>query len=371
MKKIAFVITSTGWGGLELNTLKLARQFEKMGYSILFITREETKLNEEATKNFANTTSLKSPKKYFDFKNAFKLARILKKETIDTAIIISNRDIDLLSITKRFFLKDLKIIYQQQMQVGIDKKDFLHTLRYKALQYWVCPLPYLKKEVLEKTKFPQERIKIIPLGIDIENFITKKYSQDEALKKLDINTTAPLIGILGRIDRKKGQDFLVKSIRELRHRNIDIELLIVGSPTINDTDGQQYFSEIKKMIVDEKLEKIVHVREHNSDVHLFYNAIDIFALASYSETFGMVTVEAMAAGVPVIASNKGGSPEILGKGKFGLLYELENINSFCEKVEWILNNPAKAQDLAALAQHEAINNYSEITIAKKISELIT
>ncbi len=370
MKKIAFVITSTGWGGLELNTIKLARQFEKMGYPILFITREETKLNEEATSRFVNTTLLKSPKKYFDFKNAFKLSRIFKKENIETVIIISNRDIDLLSITKRFFCEDLKIIYQQQMQIGIDKKDFLHTLRYKALQYWICPLPYLKKEVIEKTNYPQERIKIIPLGIDVENFITKKYSKAEALKKLEITTTVPIIGILGRIDRKKGQDFLVKAISELRNRNIDIELLIVGSPTINDTDGQQYFSEIKKLITDDKLENIIHIREHDNDVHLFYNAIDIFALASYSETFGMVTVEAMAAGIPVIATNKGGSPEILGNGKFGLLYEFENIHSFCEKVEWILINPDKTKEMTALSQQEAINNYSEVTIAKKIGELI-
>ena len=371
MKKIAIVITSTGWGGLEMNTIKLAQQFVKLEHDILFITTENTRIYEEGKKVFHKVRTLRLPKKYFDFKNALKLSVILKQENIDNVIIINNRDIDLLSITKKLFYKKLKIIYQQQMQVGVNKKDIIHTLRYKALQYWICPLPYLKKEVIEKTNFPPERIKIIPLGINVEKFAAAKYNKPEALQKLDIKNKLPLLGIIGRIDRKKGQDFLIKAVAELHKRNINVELLIFGSPTINDADGKRYFLELKKLVTEENLEEIVHFREHNSDVLQFYNAIDIFALASYSETFGMVTVEAMAAKLPIVASNKGGSPEILGNGKFGLLYEYENINSFCEKVEWILLNPGMAKEMAALAQEEAVNNYSEITIAKKISELIS
>ena len=104
---------------------------------------------------------------------------------------------------------------------------------------------------------------------------------------------------------------------------------------------------------------------------MFYDAIDIFALASYSETFGMVTIEAMASKIPIIASNTGGSIEILENGKFGLLYEYNNLNSFCEKVKWILQNKESAIEMAENAQKEAIKTYSEITVAKQISDLIS
>lgn len=371
MKKIAFLITSTGWGGLEMNTIKLAQQFIKLNYHVLFITRENTKLYEEGKIIFDSIKTIKDSKKYFDLKNAYNVSKILKQENIDTVLIICNRDIDLLSLTKRFFYKKLKIIYQQQMQVGVNKKDLIHTIRYKSLQYWISPLPYLKKEVTEKTKFPQERIKVIPLGIDLNKFLTHKYLKEEALQKLNIINKASLIGIIGRIDRKKGQDFLIRAVSELRKRNTNVELLIFGSPTINDSDAQPYFAELKKLVAAQKLEGVIHFRDYTKEVELFYDAIDIFALASYSEAFGMVTIEAMASKLPIIASNTGGSPEILGNGKFGLLYDYDNINSFCEKVEWILQNKQKANEMVESAKTEVIKNYSEITMAKQISDLIS
>lgn len=371
MKKIAFVITSTGWGGLEMNTIKLAQQFEKLQYKILFITRENTKLFEQANGVFENIQSIKHPSKYFDFKNAYRISKILKRENIDTVLIINNRDIDLVSITKRFFYKELKIIYQQQMQVGVNKKDVLHTLRFKSLHYWISPLPYLKKEVIEKTNFPADRIKVIPLGITVDKFINHKYSKEEARQKLNINNQSILLGLIGRIDPKKGQDFLIKVISELRKRNLNVELLIFGSPTINENSSVKYYQELKKIIVDLDLENAIHFREYSEEVELFYDAIDIFAIASLSETFGMVTIEAMASQLPIIASNTGGSPEILGNGKFGLLYEYDNINSFCKQVEWIFQNKEDADKKARDAQQEAINNYSEVMVAEKISKLIS
>ena len=214
MKKCAFFITSTGWGGLEMNTNKLAQQFVKLNYFVLFIVAENTKLHEEAAAIFSSIKTIKYPKKYFDFKSAYRLSKILKQEKINNVLIINNRDIDLLSITKRFFLNNLKIIYQQQMQIGVNKKDIIHTTRYKNLQYWISPLPYLKKQVIEKTKFPAEKIKIIPLGIEVNKFVERTYTKEEALQKLNITTKAILIGIIGRIDRNKGQDFLIRALHE-------------------------------------------------------------------------------------------------------------------------------------------------------------
>lgn len=105
-----------------MNTIKLAQQFIKLNYHVLFITRENTKLYEEGKIIFDSIKTIKDSKKYFDLKNAYNVSKILKQENIDTVLIICNRDIDLLSLTKRFFYKKLKIIYQQQMQVGVNKK---------------------------------------------------------------------------------------------------------------------------------------------------------------------------------------------------------------------------------------------------------
>ena len=371
MENIAFLLISEGWGGLEMNTIKLAQQFQQMNYQIFFIAAKDTKIHSEANAIFENVITIEKPKKYFDFKSAGFLAKIFKKENIQKVFLTNNRDIDLLSNTKRFFNKNVSIIFQQHMQIGVNKKDLIHTIRYNSLQYWISPLNNLKREVLEKTRIPEKKISVIHLGIDVNYFITRKYSKDEALQKLNIpGNNAPLIGIIGRIDRKKGQLFLIKAVNELRKKNIKVNLLIFGSPTIGETDSNTYFSEMKDFVKDNEMENYVYFRDYDKDVKTFYDAIDIFALASESETFGMVTIEAMASGINILATNTGGTPEILGDGKFGLVFEYENIDEFCTKLQWMLSHPEEAKTISSSAVREVIEHYDEKKIAQEISRLI-
>lgn len=369
MQKIAFFITSTGWGGLEMNTLKLVEWLSIRKWQIELFTTKNSKTYEGAVKNGFTIHALDRPKKYFDFKTAKKLASLLKEKEIKTICVFDNRDIDVIAIAKRFYYKELKIIYQQHMQIGVNKKDLIHTLRYRSIDYWLTPLNCLKDEVIQKTHFPLERIKVIPLGVEIEKFITRKYSKEEARKKLNITTDKTLIGIIGRISPKKGQDLLIHGLLELKQKNIEAEVLIFGSPTIDDPVCQQYDKEIKNFTQSNQLDKLVHFKEHSDDIHLFYNAIDIFVLASEGETYGMVTIEAMLSDIPVIATKSSGTPEILNFGELGLLFKHNDIPGFVECVEWILNNPDAARTMAAKAQTTAINKFSHLAEIEQIEKV--
>ena len=369
MPKIAFFITSTGWGGLEMNTLKLIEWFTIRKWQIELFTTKNSKIYEGAVKNGFSIHALDRPKKYFDFKNAKKIASILKQNEIKTICVFDNRDIDVIAIAKRFYYKELKIIYQQHMQIGVNKKDLIHTLRYISIDWWLAPLDWLKDEVIQKTHFPRERIKVIPLGVEIEKFITLKYTKEEARKKLNITTDKTLIGIIGRISPKKGQDLLIHGLLELKQKNVEAEVLIFGSPTIDDPVCQQYFTDIKNFAQANQLDKLVHFREYSEDIQLFYNAIDIFVLASEGETYGMVTIEAMLSGLPVIATKSGGTPEILNFGEFGLLFKPNDVHGFSKCVEWILNTPDAAKIMAVKAQTTAIKKFSHLAEIEQIEKV--
>lgn len=367
MEKIAFLITSKGWGGLEMNTIKLAKQFIQLNYEVFFIAAKGTRTHSEAETAFEKIITIEKPKKHFDFKGARVLSGILKKENIQNVFLTNNRDIQFLSLAKRFFYKDLKIVYQQQMQIGVNKRDFIHTIRYKSLHAWISPLHYLKKEVLKKTRIPEEKIKVIPLAIDVNYFANRVYNRQEALQKLNLpDFNEPLIGIIGRIDRQKGQLFIIEAINELHKKNVKVQLLIFGSPTINEKEGEEYYAEMKSYVSTHNMDEYVHFREYTKNIKLFYDLVDIFAIASLSEAFGMVTLEAMASGVVVIGSNTGGTPEILDNGKFGLLYELHDVAGFCEKAEWALSHAQEVKVMTELAKEEVFNNYDIRKVAAKI-----
>ncbi|MDH4199270.1 MAG: glycosyltransferase family 4 protein [Spirochaetia bacterium] len=366
--KIAFFIQSTSWGGLEMNTLNTAIFLKKKKQQVLLITNPKSRIYQEVKKTFYSTWLIGKTGKYFDFKNALKISKKLKAENIFTVFVIDNKDLDVIVLTKKFFYKKLNIIYQQQMQIAINKRDFLHTWRFGGINYWISPLEVLKKEVLQRTRFPEKRIVVIPLCVDINRFIKPKYSKKEARKKLGILPKAPLIGIIGRVSPKKGQFFLIKAVEALRKKGVLVDLLIFGSPSLNESG--EYLRQMKQYVEDRGLESCIYFHEYASDVEMFYNAIDIFTLASESETFGMVTVEAMLSSLPVIATNSGGTPEILAYGKFGLLYEYNNIEDYAEKVQWTLAHKREVNHMAQEAGKNAAKYYSKDYEIEQILHLL-
>ncbi|MCF6242101.1 MAG: glycosyltransferase family 4 protein [Bacteroidales bacterium] len=367
---IAFYISSTGWGGLEMNTLKLARLLSEKNHDITLVSQEKSTIYHKGKNTFKQVVLIKKPGKYFDFIAAKKISNALKKQNIKSILVFDNKDIDVISWTKKLYFHDLMVIYQQHMQFRLNKKDFIHTLRYKSINYWISPLEHLKNKVLENTKVPEAKIKVIPIGVDIDKFIQKKYGKKEAQRLLNINPKYPLMGIIGRITEKKGQLFLVKALTALKNKGINLELLIFGSPTVNEPEAQEYFKKIKDIVYQNKLENRVHFVDFNEDVALFYNAIDIFALATESETYGMVTIEAMLSGVPAIATDSGGTSEILGFGKYGYLYEYNNTDDFCEKLISLLNNQADTNNKAILAKETASRKYNQKYEVQEIDKLL-
>lgn len=328
-QKIAIVLTSTGWGGLELNTLKLAKGLQEKGCSIHFIVRENSRVATEVKLQFEHVFTLTKVKKYFDFRNAKIFNRYLEDNEITVVFTSFRPDLDLIAWTKRRSKHDIKLIHQQQMQIGVPKKGLMQRIRYKAIDHWIAPLQWLKQEVLEKTTIQEEIISVIPLGVDVNRFIHLNTQKEESQKLFNCSTSDTLLGVIGRIDEKKGQLFLVKAMERLRQLGENVSLLIVGEPTINDPKGKAYYDDLMRYIAENDLGKYVFMADFTTNVGAFYNAIDVFVMSSVGETYGMVTLEALLSKVPVIGTNSGGTPELLGQKKFGELYEVDDIESFC------------------------------------------
>jgi glycosyltransferase involved in cell wall biosynthesis len=180
---------------------------------------------------------------------------------------------------------------------------------------------------MDKTK-----IHVIPSGLDLSRF-THGIDQAEARKMLELPSDPIIVGLSGRFDPFKGQLLLLEAVQRLQMP--DLCICFLGEPTKGS--GSEYTDTLLSTIDAYGLGDKVFIRPFRKDIEVFYAAIDLFVMASKAETFGMVTIEAMASGVPVIASNSGGSPEILNFGKLGRLFApllaeslAEEIRAVCE-----------------------------------------
>lgn len=153
-------------------------------------------------------------------------------------------------------------------------------------------------------------------------------------KKMDKENI--ILGNVARVvPKEKGQDILVRAVALLKIKHPNIVCCFAGDT--NQIPSEE-FDILLEMVHDLGIEDNVKFLGNMDDIPAFLQSIDIFILPSRSEGFGLSLIEAMAAGVPCIASNVYGPEEILKKGKYGLLFESDNEIDLADKVEWLLDH---------------------------------
>ena len=325
---IGYFCPSKSWGGLEMNQLRNAKWMNDRGHKVLIFVQENSKLHQEAIQLGLSVDLVKSHRKYYDVIKARRLLKKIKQHQISHLIVRDPKDMSLCAMAKFWSVRKFFLAYFMEMQIGIPKRDFLHTLRYKAFDLWSCPLPWLQAQVVELTKFPKSKTKVIPSGIELEKYFNAVES-DEAKQLLDLDPSKEYIGLVGRFDAQKGQLLLLKAFNEIK-KEITHDLVFLGES--NQGESDDYLNQLKAFVKQNELDHRVFFRPFRTDVEIFYSAIDVFVMATKSETFGMVTIEALASGCRVVGSNKGGTVEILNHGEFGTLFESENATDLAKKL---------------------------------------
>jgi D-inositol-3-phosphate glycosyltransferase len=355
---IAILCLSRSWGGLELNTSRFAHWMQQRGWPVQLITLPNSPLAARAAELEIPVVLLRNPWKALDVPAAGRLADLLRQCSARVLLVTRNGDLGLAVLCKTFWLPTLRVVYQQHMQLGLAKRGFVHTLRYRALDAWLSPLPGLAQQVLVKTRLPADRLHVVPLGIELEKFTSPSLTKAQAREQLSITLPpdALLLGLIGRFDNGKGQDFVVNAFAKLHRRYPKLHLLFVGESTLNE--GNDYQNSVLARVKALGLEEVVHVRPFTPCPEVAYRALDIALVASTNETYGMVTIEAMATGLPVVASATGGTLELVADGQTGLLFPLRKRAAFRGAVKRLLRQPELIAQLGQQAQAQATATYS-------------
>ena len=359
--KLAFFCSSKSWGGLEMNHLRDASWLQERNHDVVVICVKQSPIEKEAIKRSLQVINVEQQKKYYDFKKARILAKILKENSCSHLIIRSNEDMSIMATVKSILKSKIHTSYFMSMQLGVKKTNLLHTLRYSRLDLWVPPLKWLEKQVKEMTNFKNE-IVVIPSGLDLSKFKTDK-TKNELREILDIPANTLTFGMIGRFDTQKGQLLFVEAMKLCKSSQFNV--VFVGEPTKNE--GDDYYLRLQETINEAGFNDRIFIKPYREDTLTFFKAIDWMVMATKAETFGMVTIESLAAGTPVLGSNAGGTPELLASGKWGVLFETQNAQDLSEKIDAICNekDTFKSMDLI-----ENALQFDHNTICEKVEKAL-
>jgi glycosyltransferase involved in cell wall biosynthesis len=352
LPKIGFYCSSISWGGLEMNSVRYAQALQQENFEIQLYGVEGTSFFQSATELGLPIQAVPRNKKYFDFMHARSLAKIFQKDGIEIVHFRDNRDLDFLGWVIFFSSRKIKLVYHQAMQLGVPKKDIIHTFRFNRIDAWVSTLNYMKKQVLSHTKFPENKLHVIPLGTNIDS--TSIHSKEEARKLLNLHSDKFLVGVVGRLDEKKGQLEVIQALSLLKDSEKNIHVVFIGDKTKNEAD--EYVQKLQHAIEFNHLQEKTTFLPHQSDMQLLYGAFDLVIVPSWEETFGTVTIEAMASGVPVIGSNTAGTAEILENETF--LFHAKNPEDLSSTLLNILKNSGLRAKWAVDLQYKFQEKYS-------------
>lgn len=193
------------------------------------------------------------------------------------------------------------------------------------------------KESVKYNGFKDEQIIIAPYGVNNTAFIPLNKDYNHGLKVL----------FVGEVNQRKGIVQILDSAKYLKSNNYDIEFNIVGA-------GKSFHEELYT-----PYEKYVNFRGRVSfeDLQKFYGTSHIFVFPSMGEGFGLVLLEALSAGLPIIASKNCGGPDIIEEGVNGFTVDAGDTSQLTERILWFYNNMDKLSEM----QQKAIDSVKDKT----------
>lgn len=354
---LALIINSLGIGGAERILVRLAHEWADRGYKISFITFfQETSFNYRLNTEHNNITLINLGEKKINNNLCSQIIKITKRIIILRKLFIKLKPNAIISFLVganiNCLLANICLNIPIIVSERIDPNKHIIPVFYKLLRIVIYKLA---NAIIVQTKqikdyFPrclQQQIFVIPNWVK-EPKIKKILNHDKAAHK-PINK----IIAIGRLDHQKNHQLLIRAFAILSDKYPNLTLHIYGEGILRN--------ELQNLLTSFNLQDSVKLPGITMDVETNLKDADLFVFPSIYEGFPNALCEAMAVGLPVIASDCSGSNEIVEHNKNGLLFNVGNLEELVKCMEKVINDPVHAHQLAVNAQH-IINKFNELKI---------
>jgi D-inositol-3-phosphate glycosyltransferase len=219
---------------------------------------------------------------------------------------------------------------------------------------------------------PLEKVQVIPGGVSLKKW--PLIDKQKAREFLGLKPEEFVVLFVGRLEWRKGIGTLISAAKLLQPEIPNLKVIIVGGKIFgrdkNNSDFKEY-KRLQKKAEDEKVNDLVAFlgRIDNARLSSCYRAADVFAVPSYYEPFGLVTLEAMANKTPVVASNIDGLATVIKHGENGLHFEPRNSLDLKEKIFSLYQSKDLVAKITENGYQEVKEKYSWYKIVGQISDI--
>lgn len=200
----------------------------------------------------------------------------------------------------------------------------------------------------------EEKIEVIHNGIVVQPRPDLQPIRRSVRKEFGIPAGTPVCACVGRVVSGKGMDFYLRAAHIVLERRRDVRFLMIGACSVD----KNYQSEVESLAQQLNLDHRVIFTGQRQDVPDILREVDIVVHPSLTEGLSNVILEAMAAGLPVIATRVGGNPELVEDGRTGLLVRVEDARQIADAVCQLLDRPQMAHAFGQRGRQRVIDEFA-------------
>jgi glycosyltransferase involved in cell wall biosynthesis len=345
------ICLSPSYGGLEIHFHDFCHWlYAQKNIGLFLVLQQGAEIDKRLSDLDCPSTKFPHIAGKLPFRLARSLAGFIDQNEIDIIHLHWKFDLPLAALSKKMAKRKVCLVHSRHMRLPHKKNDWYHQFIYKTIDKYITITEDLKRQVEKNLPISDEKIEVIYPGICSPYRLTD--TEKEQLKsKFGIDQRFTL-GLFGSICQEKRQLLFIKAVEILKNRGLDINAIIVGRVLSDD-----YNKKIQKYRSEHGLDDCINFFGFNERPTDLMQCLDVLVMPSACETFGLVLIESMYCGVPVIGSDNCGVPEIIDHGVTGLMFESDNLDSLVEVIIQLYEEPTLRNNLSQAAEKKVNNMF--------------
>jgi len=353
--RILHTESSTGWGGQENRTLNELIAMRQRGHELAVLSRPGARILDRASEaGFATFTV--DMRGSLDLPAIFRLRGVMKRFRADIVNTHSGRDTQLAGMAARSILFERpRIVRTRHLALPITSK-----FSYSVLPDHVVTVSKYVERYLVEAGIPAGKITTVPTGVDFTHYDRSTVAGD-LRAELGLAADTPLIGTVAILRAKKGHADILDAVPTVLQRFPAAHFVFAGNGAQTDN--------LTARIAADGLTDRVHLLGLRRDVTNVLASLDVFVLPTHQEALGTAFIEAGAMGLPAVASNVDGVPEVIQDGRTGLLVPAKNGAAIAEAICKLLADPVYRRGMGANAAEFVRRKFCREVMAEGMERL--
>ncbi|HUE73638.1 MAG TPA: GT4 family glycosyltransferase PelF [Pirellulaceae bacterium] len=341
-------------GGAEL----LARQFAEAArdrYRFVFVCLDAPGVMAEELAAQGYAIEVIGRKAGFDLACAWRLGRVLRRHGVELVHAHQYAPFFYAMLARMMGMRHLPIIFTEHGRDYPDyprlKRKVANRLLLRRCDRVVAVGNCVRDALIQNEGLPPDRVEVIYNGVDISRYDPQRPLRDAVRKELGYDQGEILIMQVARLNRLKDHPTALRAMARLAKDCPQARLVLVG-------DGEERPA-LEKLTDELGLRGVVRFLGTRSDVARLLQAADIFLLSSISEGIPLTIIEAMATGLPCVATDVGGIAEVIIDGETGRLADARDADALADRLRALIGEPERARRMGAAGCIRAEGHFSD------------